>query len=295
MANKLAGGVKAASTSVSIPALLRRVADSTEMTGIVFGGVTCYYTRQGAAPVAITSVALTAATDAYLSGGWFEILSSGIPGLYRFDVPDAAFAAGADWVIISVKVAAAFVYAERFNLETQGAADNFARIGAAGAALTAITGAALSVSDEALLTSLKAMISANQYTAPALALAPTSGSVPTVIQIRQEMDANSTRLAAIVAALPAMFVTATISDAGPTSTVFKGSAGLSAVDGFYVGQFLVFTGNAALAPQSRPVTGYVGATRSFSFGPTTRFSNAVAFVGAPTNGDSFLVAGDVSA
>jgi hypothetical protein len=38
----------------------------------------------------------------------------------------------------------------------------------------------------------------SQFTANALELAPTGGSAPTAVQIRQEMDANSTQLAAIV-------------------------------------------------------------------------------------------------
>jgi hypothetical protein len=104
--------------------------------------------------------------------------------------------------------------------------DAFARLGAAGAGLTALgdtrianldtpvstrsvfaggavasvaTPVALSTADEAILTSLRAMVVSNVFTAPALALAPTGGSAPTAAAIRAEIDTNSTQLAAIVA------------------------------------------------------------------------------------------------
>ncbi len=47
----------------------------------------------------ITVVALASKTAAWLSGGWFECTT---PGWYRFDPPDAAFAAGAWMVGISI-------------------------------------------------------------------------------------------------------------------------------------------------------------------------------------------------
>jgi hypothetical protein len=52
--------------------------------------------------VAITLVTQTA-TGAWTSGGFAEISSSLVPGVYRLDVPDAAFAAGASDVTIVVR------------------------------------------------------------------------------------------------------------------------------------------------------------------------------------------------
>jgi hypothetical protein len=132
MSDRFAGGVKAGSTSVSVPILLRNTSDNTEKTGVAFGSVTATYRRQGAASVAITAVALPtpAITDAWTSGGWFEADATNQPGTYRLDVPNAAFVTGADWVIVAVKVAGAFVHYERFNLETVGAAEVYARVGA---------------------------------------------------------------------------------------------------------------------------------------------------------------------
>jgi hypothetical protein len=123
MSDKYAGGIKAGSTSVSTNLVLRKTADNTELTGIVFGGVTATYRRQGASGVAITTSALGSVSAAYSSGGWFEADATNRPGEYRLDIPDAAFATGADFVVIAVKVASAYVYYERFALESKGAAE----------------------------------------------------------------------------------------------------------------------------------------------------------------------------
>jgi hypothetical protein len=73
-------------------------------TGLVFNtsGLAAYYVRNQSAPVAITLVTQTA-TGAWASGGFAEISSSLVPGVYRLDVPNAAFAAGASDVTIVVR------------------------------------------------------------------------------------------------------------------------------------------------------------------------------------------------
>lgn len=72
-------------------------------TGIAYTAVTGSYSRSRAARVAITMSALTAITDAFSAGGWFEVDGTTQPGLYRLDATDAAFAAGAEEVVVSVK------------------------------------------------------------------------------------------------------------------------------------------------------------------------------------------------
>jgi hypothetical protein len=73
-------------------------------TGLTFAtsGLAAYYVRNQAAPVAITLVTQTP-TGAWTSGGFAEISSSLVPGVYRLDVPNAAFAAGASDVTIVVR------------------------------------------------------------------------------------------------------------------------------------------------------------------------------------------------
>jgi hypothetical protein len=73
-------------------------------TGLTFStsGLAAYYVRNRASPVAITLVTQTP-TGAWSSGGFAEISSSLVPGVYRLDVPNAAFAAGASDVTIVVR------------------------------------------------------------------------------------------------------------------------------------------------------------------------------------------------
>jgi hypothetical protein len=73
-------------------------------TGLTFAtsGLAAYYVRNQSAPVAITLVTQTP-TGAWTSGGFAEIDSSLVPGVYRLDVPNAAFSAGASDVTIVVR------------------------------------------------------------------------------------------------------------------------------------------------------------------------------------------------
>jgi hypothetical protein len=73
-------------------------------TGLTFAtsGLAAYFVRNREAPTPITLVTQTA-TGAWASGGFAEISSSLVPGVYRLDVPDAAFAAGASDVTIVVR------------------------------------------------------------------------------------------------------------------------------------------------------------------------------------------------
>jgi hypothetical protein len=74
------------------------------VTGLTFSttGLAAYYTRGKASPVAITLVTQTVA-GAYASGGFVEVSSTNQPGVYRLDLPNAALAAGADDVTITVR------------------------------------------------------------------------------------------------------------------------------------------------------------------------------------------------
>jgi hypothetical protein len=100
------GGVERNASAITIaPA---STSQSVELylgaTGLTFStsGLAAYYVRNQSAPVAITLVTQTA-TGAWTSGGFAEISSSLVPGVYRLDVPNAAFAAGASDVTIVVR------------------------------------------------------------------------------------------------------------------------------------------------------------------------------------------------
>jgi hypothetical protein len=65
-------------------------------------GLQAYYVRNRSSPVQISLVSQTS-TGAWASGGFAEISSGAMPGLYRLDVPDAAFASGSSDVTITVR------------------------------------------------------------------------------------------------------------------------------------------------------------------------------------------------
>lgn len=70
-------------------------------TGLVYNssGLKAYYVRPRAAAVAISLVTQTV-TGGYSSGGFVEVDSTNMPGVYRLDLPNAAVAAGADSAVI---------------------------------------------------------------------------------------------------------------------------------------------------------------------------------------------------
>jgi len=171
MSDKFAGGIKAGSTSVSVPVILRKTADNTENTGTLAANITAYYWRQGGTPTAVTAASdLAAITSAFSAGGWKAADATNAPGTYRLDVDDAAFATGADWVVISVKVASCYLFVEKYALTTNvvQTGDSYARIGAAGASLTAITGVTLATSQPGVTIPTVTTVT-NQLTAAAIA------------------------------------------------------------------------------------------------------------------------------
>lgn len=120
------GTAKAAVEDISIPVLLRATADNTEKTGVAYGDVSAYYWRQGGSATQIGVTNLSSLTDVHQNGGWYEVDSTNMPGLYRFDIPDAAFAIPAnstvgDWVVVCIKVANCYTFQREYLLESGGA------------------------------------------------------------------------------------------------------------------------------------------------------------------------------
>jgi hypothetical protein len=73
-------------------------------TGISYNtpSFVAHYTRENSTPVAITLASQTS-TGNWTSGGFAEVSPSNAPGLYRLDVPNAAFVSGATKVMVSVR------------------------------------------------------------------------------------------------------------------------------------------------------------------------------------------------
>lgn len=77
------------------------------LTGLAYNtaSLVASYVRPGAARQSIT-LATQTVTGAYSSGGFVEVDATNMPGLYRLDIPDAAFATGVNSVVVSLKGAA---------------------------------------------------------------------------------------------------------------------------------------------------------------------------------------------
>ncbi|PWJ88367.1 hypothetical protein C8D77_11189 [Mesorhizobium loti] len=135
--------IKKGATSQSIYVDVLDSASTTggRKTGLAYNtsSLTAYYVRNQNTAVAITLATLAAANTAWSSGGFKEVDSANMPGIYRLDVPDAAFATGAESVAIVIKGAAGMVQASvDVQLVDNLASDVFARIGApVGASISA--------------------------------------------------------------------------------------------------------------------------------------------------------------
>lgn len=94
-------------------------------TGITIANLDMQYTRNVTAPVAkVDMVALAATNTAHTDNRGIEIDATSSPGLYRVDWPDAAFASGADKVILVVTgtgFAPSVLIVELVNYDTQAA------------------------------------------------------------------------------------------------------------------------------------------------------------------------------
>jgi len=98
--------IQAGATGVSIPVKVQDSSSSVGagLSGLVFNtaGLVASYWRQGGTRTAIALATLAAIDSVWSSGGFKEAEATHLKGSYRLDVPNAAFAAGADWVIIEL-------------------------------------------------------------------------------------------------------------------------------------------------------------------------------------------------
>lgn len=102
MADKYFGGIKAGSTSVTFYVPLRNLTDNLGTTGKLAANLTLAYQRTNTATATQAASDLALITTAFAAGGVKEADATYFPGVYRIDFPDAAFAAGVDFVELGV-------------------------------------------------------------------------------------------------------------------------------------------------------------------------------------------------
>lgn len=96
--------IKKGSTDITTYVFIADSADGSPETGITITDLDLQYVRLGAAPSAKVDATALAATDsAHGDNQAIEIDATDQPGLYRVDWPDAAFVAGVDGVVLTVK------------------------------------------------------------------------------------------------------------------------------------------------------------------------------------------------
>ena len=73
-------------------------------TGIAYNtsGLSGHYVRSAGSATSISFVAQTA-TAAWVSGGFAEVSSTLMPGIYRVDIPDIVFSSGSDKAIVMIR------------------------------------------------------------------------------------------------------------------------------------------------------------------------------------------------
>ena len=72
------------------------------LTGLLHSNVTAYYIRPGDASATAISL-VTATVGTYASGGFKEVSSANMPGVYELHLPDAVLATGANQVTVMLK------------------------------------------------------------------------------------------------------------------------------------------------------------------------------------------------
>jgi hypothetical protein len=96
--------VKKGATNITVYFHLRDSSDGTSKTGLLYNsaGAVASYVRNGAARTAITLATLASASAAHADGGFILVDDTNAKGLYRLDIPDAAFATSVDGVVIHI-------------------------------------------------------------------------------------------------------------------------------------------------------------------------------------------------
>lgn len=113
--NDFFGNIVANAKNVSVPVILRRNPGGLELPDVLAADlIESSYWRSNTTPVSITPFDLSSLNDSHSPGGWIAVNDK---GLYRFDVPDAAFISGANWCVLTVQSTSSFAFNERYNLE----------------------------------------------------------------------------------------------------------------------------------------------------------------------------------
>ena len=162
--------------------------DGTPETGVVFNtsGIDMWYRREGAAVVSITEVTLAALTTAHTDGGFLAVSH----GYYRLDLPDAAFATGANYVDVGGTVTGMVVIGGRVRLTDFSIEVASQVVASVTGAVGSVTGAVGSVASGG--------ITAASFAADAITAAKIAADVTTELQTGLATAANLATVAGYI-------------------------------------------------------------------------------------------------
>jgi hypothetical protein len=244
--------INAGSTSVRLPISVKDTTSGSGagLTGLLYNTASLFaeWRREGDAAATAMTLVSGSLSGAFIPNGF---IADGSRGDYELSIPDAvcALAAGVTWAIVRLYGVTAMLDVKiEIELDRVNYQDGV-RFG-----LTALPNAAANASGG--LPSIGA--GAGQFTPSDIAA--------------MALKVNAWDLLEITGG--------TVNDVAPLASGFIGSAGLSATNSFYVGRLVCFIAGP-LAGLKQPVTGYVGATRTFAF--------STPFPAAPANGNAFVI------
>ena len=231
------------------------LATGASQVGLAYNssGLTAYYSFAGtnATSHAITLATLAAVTSAWSSGGFIKLDDTNMPGVYRFDVPDAVLAASKGREVIITFNGYAGMAPRHIKLELTGWDNqdvvNVGKInGISTSSVTSINAHIGTLQDVVFLgTGSNATVKSALYFWNGYAVQTNGNSYP-VVNAKESMFAQ---------------------DGGTATTIVLGNGTIGTSDGSFVGCLIGF------GVDVRVITGYVAATKTATVdraGPRTR-------------------------
>ena len=284
-------------------------------TGLAFNtaSLAAYYVRPLGSATAIT-LATQTVTGAWSSGGFVEVDGTNMPGVYRFDVPNAVFATGVDKAVVMLKGASNMAtVALEYQLTgfdpaaltwltptTAGRTLDVTATGAAGIdwgnvenPTTAVNLSATNIDVDQVVASVSGAVgsvtgavgSVTGLTAATVHsdLDDIQARLPAALTVGGNIKADalaingSTAAAALMAILNGSTVVyqGTVTGAATTTTLVD--SGLTqAADNWWVGRIIIFT--SVITLQATDITGFTAATDTLTFTAVTSAPTGATYV-----------------
>lgn len=260
--------------------------DGTPETSVAYNtsGIDLWYRREGAALVSITEATLVALTTAHTDGGFLAIAN----GKYRLDLPDAAFATGANYVDFGGTVTGMIVIGGRVrlidaSLEVANLAANVTQFGGTNGTFS----------------SGRAEVNTSHWGGTAVASATVNANATQISGDSGAADALETAFDGTAGAVSPLGIARQGTAQSATSTTLVLDSSASFADDTAIGMTLVACGSTQGYCQSRAVTDYVGSTDTATVSTWTVTPSGTVtyylFGTAPSSGGSGLDAAGVRA